>query len=119
MGLLLARAFPEGDGRVRLEVLPEIEHGDPQRRFEPGDGMMRVEFGPARERFDTLRLEAVLSPGQTLLLTCVADRPGTLGHHFFTENASDRVVQKLVLVRLAAANYDDLFSPDTPAAEID
>jgi hypothetical protein len=118
MGLLLARAFPQGDGRVRLDIVPEVEHGEQQRRFVPGDGMMRVEFGPAHDQFDELEIEAELSPGQTLLLTSLPGREGTLGHHFFAEH-SDRAMQKLFLVRLVTTNYDDRFSPAAPAAELD
>jgi hypothetical protein len=114
MGELTTTAWPEGDGRVRLEVQPELEHGDPQRRFEPGEGMLRVEISAEREKFETLRTETHLAPGQFLLISCLTDRPGTLGHHFFTEKRGERTVQKLVLVRLAHTQYDDLFSPDAP-----
>lgn len=117
MGLLATKAFPEGDGRVRLELVPEIEHGEPQRRFDPGEGMLRMEFGPPIERFDPLRLEAVLAPGQVLALTCLPERAGSLGYQFFTETTPDRVVQKLLLVRLAQTQYDDLFDPDAPPIE--
>ncbi|HEX3870677.1 MAG TPA: hypothetical protein VHV77_09585, partial [Pirellulales bacterium] len=78
MGMLVVRAFPQGDRRVKLDLLPEVEHGDPQRRFEPGDGMLRVEFAPQHDRFDSLRMEANLSVGQMLVVTCQTDRPGSL-----------------------------------------
>jgi hypothetical protein len=117
MGMFVIRAFPEGDRRVRLQLTPEVEHGEPQRRFEPGDGMLRVEFSPAHERFESLALESTLSIGQMLVLTCMSDRPGSLGHHYFTEKSSDRVMQKMLLVRLSDSGYDDLFTLEAPPSE--
>ena len=112
MGLLATHALLENDGRVRLELVPEIEHGDAQRRFEPGEGMMRIEFGPPHEKYDFLRISAVLAPGQMLLVTGMPNRPGSLGYQFFMEPEAQRPQQKLLLVRLAQAQYDDLFSND-------
>lgn len=112
LGQLQVTAVPEGDGRARLEIVPELEHGEPQRRFEPGEGSLRVEVRPDRMLFESLHLESRLSPGQFLLLSCVPDRPGTLGHQLFTEKRGERTVQKLVLIRLAHSQYDDLFDGD-------
>ncbi len=119
MGMFVIRAFPEGDRRVRLQLTPEVEHGEPQRRFEPGDGMLRVEFSPAHERFESLAMESNLSIGQMLVLTCMSDRPGSLGYHYFTEKTSDRVMQKMLLVRLSDSGYDDLFTVEAPPAEVE
>jgi hypothetical protein len=113
MGLLTAHAMLEGGGRVRLELVPEIEHGEPQRRFEPGEGMMKIEFGPPHEKYEFLRMSAVLAPGQMLLVTGMPDRPGSLGYQFFMEPGAQKPQQKLLLVRLAQTQYDDLFSSDS------
>ncbi|HEX3658494.1 MAG TPA: hypothetical protein VHV55_22070 [Pirellulales bacterium] len=112
MGLLAAHALLEGDGRVRLELVPEIEHGDAQRRFEPGEGMMKIEFGPPHEKYDFLRMPLVLSPGQMLIVTGLPDRPGSLGYQFFMEPGAQKPQQKLLLIRLAQTQYDDLFTSD-------
>lgn len=126
MGLLATHALLEGDGRVRFELVPEIEHGEAQRRFEPSEGMMKIEFGPPHERYDFLRMSLVLSPGQMLLVTGLPDRPGSLGYQFFMERGAGKPQQKLLLVRLAQTQYDNLFitdpvldwpaKPDEPAA---
>lgn len=113
-GQFAMKAFPQGDGRVRLELIPEIEHGEPQRRFIPGDGLLKVEFGPACEVLDNLRIEASLTPGQMLVLGSLPDRPGSVGHQFFTEQVSGPIQQKLVIVRLTQSKHDDLFSTESP-----
>jgi hypothetical protein len=116
-GQFAMKAFPQGDGRARLELIPEIEHGEPQRRFVPGDGMLKVEFGPAREVLENLRMETTLSPGQMLVLGSLPERPGSLGYQFFTEQMSGPAEQKFVIVRFTQSKYDDLFLSEKPAVE--
>jgi hypothetical protein len=114
MGLYAAKAFPQGDGGIRLEMTPELEHGEARKRFTSGEGMFRVEFGPPHEVLEQLRSTAHLTPGEILAVTTFPKRPGTLGHHFFTESDGDAVTQKMLLVRLAQCEYDDRFQ-DGPA----
>jgi hypothetical protein len=109
-GIFAAKAFPQGDGGVRLELTPELEHGAPQKRFVPGEGMFRVEFGPPHEVLDQLRIAADLSPGQMLALTAIPARVGSLGYRYFTESQGDATVQKMIIIRLAHSEHDDRFS---------
>jgi hypothetical protein len=114
-GVLVAKTHPQSDGRVRLELVPEVEHGAPQRRFIPRDGYARFEFGPAADVFDHLRLETTLAPGQTLVVGTFPDRPATLGYQYFTEQESGPLKQKLLLIRLARTQHDELTPvPSTP-----
>jgi hypothetical protein len=77
--------------------------------------MLRPQAGKPKRVFDRLAFEAALAPGQMLVLTCLPDRPGTLGQYFFTEplntsSAEDpQMQQKLTVVRLADTRYSDLF----------
>ncbi|MCE9607944.1 MAG: hypothetical protein K8U03_23920 [Planctomycetia bacterium] len=115
MGLFATRAYPQGDGGVRIDLVPELEHGTAQKRFVPGDGMFKVEFGPPHEVLEDLKLSAVLTPGQFLAVTCVPSRSGSLGYRFFTETKGDAAMQKLLLVRFLHSEIDNRFN-DTPAA---
>jgi len=119
MGLFALRSYPQGDGGVRLDFVPELEHGTAQKRFVPGDGMFKVEFGPPHEVIDELKLSAVLSTGQFLALTCVPDRPGSLGHRFFTESKGDAAMQKLLLIRLVHCEVDDRFETESSSGTTD
>lgn len=110
MGLFAARAFPQGDGGVRLEMTPELEHGEAQKRFTTGEGMFKVEFGPPHEVIEQLRWSARLAPGQMLVVSAIPGRIGSLGYHFFTELDGDATVQKMLLVRLTQCEYDDRFA---------
>ncbi|MEX0939157.1 MAG: hypothetical protein WDZ59_14950 [Pirellulales bacterium] len=102
----------EADGQARLVLLPEIHHGDPQRQYTFEDGIGRLSMARPIESFAKLRLETQLSPGQMLLVTSLPDRPGSLGHHFFTEPGEAHQQQKMIVIRLAQTPDDALFSED-------
>lgn len=121
LGMFAARAFPGGDGGARLELIPELEHGTPQKRFVPGDGMFHVEFGPPHEVLNELKLSANLAPGQFVVVGADANRSGSLGYRFFTEERGAAPLRKMLLIRLAQADFDDRFSnqpSDEVAAEL-
>ncbi len=99
------RSFAQGDGRVRIELLPEIEHGEPRNRRIGSEGVWRLEFSRDRETYDGLRIEALLAPGQTFLVSCTPERVG-LGSSFFAKTNQEA---SLLLVRVAQTQKDELF----------
>lgn len=102
------RAFAETDGRIRFELLPQIEHGEPRSDYVPsGNGTFQYAHLPPHEVFDQLRLEVRLSPGQMLVLGGLPGRLGSLGYHYFTEEISGRLEQKLLLIRLVGSGTAD------------
>jgi len=111
VGLLALKMFPQGDGRTRLEIIPELRHGDAKQHVEASNGVMRFNVEPDRMVFHDLRLETALAPGQMILLTCLPNRPGSLGQHLFTEEQSSQPrQQKLLMFRLANSPLDDRFT---------
>jgi hypothetical protein len=111
-GIFALAAFPQADGRVRLELVPELHH-DQSRPHVVGDqGMWRLECGRPKRVFDDLKIPALLTPGSILIVGCLPDRPGSLGHSFFTEDSgSAECAQKLLLVRVCQTQHDDLVHP--------
>jgi len=109
--VLVVRAFPERDGRVRIKIVPEIQHGESKLRYVGSQGALRIEPGRAKRAFDDLAVEAVLAPGHMLILSTLLDRAGSLGHRFFTQNTDGHVEQKLLVIRLAQTQHDELFDP--------
>lgn len=97
------------DGRVNLEVVPELEHGVVKMGFAFSDGVVRPEPGRPRIVFDELRFAMALSPGQMLVIGPQSGRLGGLGQAFLIKDQSGRRQQKLLLVRLAQTQYDALF----------
>ena len=112
-GILAVKSFPQPDGRVRLELVPELQHGQPRQRWVGSQGIMRLETSRPTRKFDDMTLTADLAPGAILVLGSLPNRPGSLGHHFFTEN-NGRLEQKLLVVRLSGTQHDGLFNPPEP-----
>lgn len=99
------RTYPQGDGRVQLEVVPEIEHGQPVNRRVGQEGIWRLEFSRDRKIFDALRLEVVLSPGDVLAISATPEPLG-LGQSFFVKGPQQTT---MLLIRLAQTQKDELF----------
>ena len=108
--VLVVKTFPQGDGRVRVELVPELQHGELRQRWVGQDGMWRLEAGRQRRVFEEMAFSATLSPGCMLLASSLPDRPGSLGHHFFTED-NGKLEQKLLVLRLAQTQHEGLFGP--------
>lgn len=109
--LFSLRTYPRGDGQVRLELVPEIEHGQPKTRYvgQPNEGAFRLDTGRERAIFSELKLDPVLAPGQTLMLSCTDEWKG-LGRQFFAESTGDVKMQRVLLIRLSQTQADDRFS---------
>ena len=110
-GILAASAFPLADGRVRLDLVPELHHDQPRPRFVGDQAMMRLDTARPKHVFDELAISTTLAPGAMMILTTLADRPGSLGHYFFTDGEDNHLQQKLLLVRLSQTQHDDLVTP--------
>ena len=117
-GRFALRAAGQADGRVQIELLPELQYGEQQQRWNAADGVIRLEAARPKRVFEELRLKAQIAPGQMLVVTCQPERPGSLGYHFFTEPKADALVQKILIIRLAQAGSDRSFADKTsPPAE--
>jgi hypothetical protein len=108
-GRLALRVFAETDSRVRLELTPELHHGEFKSRFAGSDAMLIIKQERQKQVFQDLRLAATLAPGQMLVITCVDDRPGSIGYYFFTQIAGEKPTQKLYVIRVAQAGPDRSF----------
>jgi hypothetical protein len=114
--------FPQGDGRVLVRLTPEVHFGQPENQFVgQSSGIFRQVSARRRKSFDNLQVEAIVAPGQTLLLTGTIPARG-LGRHFFSfdpsANSEDSPGRKLLMIRLARTHYDDLFSAERISAPI-
>jgi len=110
-GVFVLRAFPMGDGRVRIQLTPTIEHGLMRNKYVGRDQAFMLQAGRDTHEFEDLRLESLLSPGQTLVVTKTSDAKG-LGAHFFAADAPASSSGSMMLIRLAQTQLDDLFSSD-------
>ncbi len=109
--LLALKPYPQGDGRVRLDLTPEVEHGEVRTEWAEQAGALMQRIGRERLVLDRLRFVATLSPGQVLVVSTTPDIKG-VGEHFFSETAAGRVERTLLLIRVAQTQWDDVFAPD-------
>ena len=117
-GRFALEAFPVGDGRVRVELVPELHHGQQRPHWTGSDGVLRLDASRPKQVFDELKLQAVLAPGEMIVMTTAAERPGSMGHYFFTEPTGEAAAQKLLIIRLSHASQDELYD-DQPAKVVD
>lgn len=115
--LLALKPYPQGDGRVKLDITPEIEHGEMKTQWVGQEGSLMQRIGRDRLILDRLRLEAMLSLGQVLMISAGDDVKGA-GEHFFTETAGGRTERTVVLIRVARTQWDDLFAPEQISAPL-
>jgi hypothetical protein len=109
-GMLGLTMSPEGDGRVRVEMVPELHYGDPRQKVVPGDGLWRYEFARPRRSFDEIKLTALLAPGETIAIGADVLEPRGLGRPLFTRDVDDHREHELLLIRAAHGGPDDLFA---------
>jgi hypothetical protein len=115
--VLAVRTFPLGDGRARVELTPEIEHGPLKQRLVEGEGALRWEAGQERRVYDDLCMESLLAPGQTLVLSAAAS-PAGLGRSFFVKETAAGLRPVFLVVRLTQTQHDDRFGAGQAVAPI-
>ena len=55
-GIFALKAFPQGDGGVRLELIPEVHYGEIKQRWAGADGVWRLDAGRDRDVLDQLAI---------------------------------------------------------------
>lgn len=110
--IIAVRSFPQSDGSVRLELTPEIHHGEPQSQWIAGEGTFHFLSGRKREVYADLKTQLTLSPGESVVLSSTVDVKG-LGENFFVESGRGASQQKYFLIRVSQTQRDELF--DGPA----
>jgi hypothetical protein len=111
------KAYPLGDGRAKLTLTPEIEHGESKSRWIGGEGLMIQQTGQDRLVLERLALDAVLSPGQWLILSTTPDIKG-LGQHYFAHSAGGTLHRRVLVLRYSQTQFDDLFAPEQTTARL-
>ncbi|MCC6511542.1 MAG: hypothetical protein IT423_20755 [Pirellulaceae bacterium] len=119
--MLDLRATPLGDGRARLKMTPEIQHGQPieSMRVSPNKIAQLPDIRQQQQVWDYMAMEVTLAPGQFFLCT-LTDPPRGLGQAMFSTRTSERTTERVLLVIQMVANpLDDLFAPeDVEAARL-
>ncbi len=88
------------DGRVRLTLLPQVQHGGRTLRLQPldGDGWS-LGGAKAVEKYSGLSFDVTLSPQDYLVIGTRYGQASTLGHGMFVVPIGAKVVQRLLVIR--------------------
>jgi hypothetical protein len=114
---LSLKAHPQGDGRLKLNLAPEIEHGEMKARWGGSEGMMIQQTSQDRLILDRLALAAMLRPGQSLLVSTTPEIKG-LGEYFFAQRAGGAAERRLLVIRYSQTQFDSLFEPEQTSAPL-
>jgi hypothetical protein len=88
------------DGRVRLTILPQAQHGGRTLRLQPLDGdSWSLAGSKAVEKYTNLSFDVTLSPQDFLVIGTRYDHPSTLGHSMFVAPSGDKPVQRILVIR--------------------
>lgn len=101
-------AHREQPGWARLEFVPEIHHGLDLLRPQAGSENWELTAQQNVERLFQHRFTVMLNTGDMALVTGRTDATGTMGHRFFTGPAGRDGLQRMLIVRLAAAGSSNI-----------
>jgi hypothetical protein len=104
------RVTTDPDARVRLDLTPELHYGEFKVHAVGSDGMFMMKPERSKQVFADLKLLTTLGAGQMLLLTCAADKPGSIGHAFFADQGGEKPLQRLWVIRTAQSAPDRAFA---------
>ena len=122
-GFISITTYPQGDGSVRLVILPEIHHGHAHPRIGAGQGSFLVESTQHILPIDELKFEVNLRSGESLVIAPTKDI-SEMGKIFFgslqpiahlsdlDKAIPDKPVptHRMLLIRVVQTQMDDLFS---------
>ena len=115
-GLFELKVRPAADGRVRIDLVPEIKHGPLERSWVGEDGMFRMEAGQRRHRRDDLAFGAELREGALLVVGCAGEQGATLGDALLRDYGGSRSTVRLLAIRPLGRSIDPMFTADDPPA---
>jgi hypothetical protein len=127
-GWFRVTANHDGPRGLSLRFVPEIHHGPVLRRYDTAQNsnplnsmQFLVKDGQQEETIRELAATLTLQPGQTAVIGCDPDRRGSLGSFLFTqaEANSDRIIQKLLIVRASRTNLGEPGSAPKPSSRLE
>lgn len=111
-GVFSLRVRPAADGRVVVELTPEIRHGPVERTWTGEDGMLRLEAGQRRHARDDLRVAVDLPLEGMLVMACGGSGGATLGDALLRDAASTPPSRRLLAVRPTNRVVDPAFAAE-------
>jgi hypothetical protein len=101
-GIYAIEASHTPEGRARIELMPELHHGQAQMRYVPlGPGAVTQKLQREIEPFEELQTSVELAPGEMLVVTSLPGSEHRLGSLFHHTSEAGSKQQKYLLLRLS------------------
>ncbi len=109
LSVLGMTVYPQNDGKALIELVPEIQHGEPKNSFVAGEFGMRQETKRESKVWKQFKIRTAVSGGELLMISATTPAKA-LGHAFFTTETNRQTEDQLVvLIRLTTNQQDSLF----------
>jgi hypothetical protein len=113
-------ARPAADGRVRLELVPEVRHGPVEKSWAGEDGAFRLETGQRRHRMEHLGIDVTVPAGGMLLVGCGGEPSATVGDGLLRDHGdSEENTVRLIAIRPLVRSTDPVFAEPAPIGDED
>jgi hypothetical protein len=113
-------ARPAADGRICVELVPEVRHGPVEKSWAGEDGMFRLETGQRRHRMEHLGIVVTVPPGGLLLVGRAGDAATTVGDGLLRDRGDgDHGTVRLLAIRPLARTTDPAFAEPVAASPDD
>ena len=109
-GFFMVTPDAQPDGRLRLEFVPGIDHGELGKHYVSSQGGVRVDVRREQQLYNVLAFQSPVNPDQTIVITSTPEPKG-IGATFFANRFESSAEQLMLLIRVARAQRDDLFLP--------
>jgi hypothetical protein len=116
-GIMEIRSMPQGDGSVRLRLMPTIHHGDVKPTISVAEKSFVFDSSQTINRLNELLFDVTLRAGETVVIAPtedVSEERSDLGNLFFglpdvPQRKSSRLTHRVLMVRVVQTQLDDLF----------
>jgi hypothetical protein len=109
-GLVLT-PFRTPDGRIRIQLVPQAQHGQRGLTVQPAEGENWSLVGQRpTEKYTALSFEVSMSPQEYVVIGTRHDRENTIGGVTFLGKTNDKPVQRLLVIR--ARSQGDPAAPE-------
>jgi hypothetical protein len=113
-------ARPAADGRICVELVPEVRHGPVEKSWAGEDGMFRLETGQRRHRMEHLGIVVTVPPGGLVLVGRAGEAATTVGDGLLRDRGDDgQGTVRLLAIRPLARTTDPAFAEPVAASPDD
>jgi len=98
-GMIRLSAQVQADGKVKFQIVPELEYGQIETKIKTHAHILSLESGKPRHIFEDLTIKVDLIPGQWFIMGPAAANCSGIGRDFFMRE-DERNEFKIIAVRL-------------------